>query len=237
MTTQAAAETALVAYVVFLLLAFGLRTVVQVRRTGASGFVGLSGQPGSAEWWGGALFVVALVAGAAAPLLQWLGVLVPLWLLSSPGLRWIGGGLYIAGVVATLWAQFSMGDSWRIGVDPAARTELVGAGPFGWVRNPIFSAMSVATIGIALLVPNWASAIAVVALLVALELQVRLVEEPYLLRAHGDAYRRYAAQVGRFVPGLGRLATGGDPSSMTAALRDVDEDARRGRAESDCRQV
>jgi protein-S-isoprenylcysteine O-methyltransferase Ste14 len=44
------------------------------------------------------------------------------------------------------------------------------------------------------------------ALWLALEIQVRLVEEPYLLRTHGDAYREYAARVGRFVPGLGRLA-------------------------------
>ena len=42
--------------------------------------------------------------------------------------------------------------------------------------------------------------------MIALEIQVRLVEEPYLLRQHGDAYRNYAARVGRFVPGLGRLA-------------------------------
>ena len=31
------------------------------------------------------------------------------------------------------------------------------------------------------------------------------VEEPYLLRTHGDEYRRYASRVGRFVPGVGRL--------------------------------
>ena len=42
-------------------------------------------------------------------------------------------------------------------------------------------------------------------LLAALELQVRVVEEPHLLRAHGGAYASYAARVGRFVPGVGRL--------------------------------
>jgi SAM-dependent methyltransferase len=41
---------------------------------------------------------------------------------------------------------------------------------------------------------------------VALEVQVRLVEEPYLLRTHGRAYAEYGARTGRFVPGLGRLA-------------------------------
>jgi protein-S-isoprenylcysteine O-methyltransferase Ste14 len=46
----------------------------------------------------------------------------------------------------------------------------------------------------------------VAALVLALEIQVRLVEEPHLLRAHGSAYGEYASRVGRFVPGLGRLA-------------------------------
>jgi hypothetical protein len=33
---------------------------------------------------------------------------------------------------------------------------------------------------------------------------VRCVEEPYLIRVHGDAYRSYARAVGRFLPGIGR---------------------------------
>ena len=41
-------------------------------------------------------------------------------------------------------------------------------------------------------------------LVTALEIQVRVVEEPYLARTHGDAYRSYAERTGRFVPGLGR---------------------------------
>jgi protein-S-isoprenylcysteine O-methyltransferase Ste14 len=32
-----------------------------------------------------------------------------------------------------------------------------------------------------------------------------LTEEAYLIRTYGDAYRAYARQVGRFVPGLGTL--------------------------------
>jgi protein-S-isoprenylcysteine O-methyltransferase Ste14 len=40
-------------------------------------------------------------------------------------------------------------------------------------------------------------------LVLTIELQVRVVEEPYLLTVHGDAYRDYLAGVGRFVPGVG----------------------------------
>ena len=44
-----------------------------------------------------------------------------------------------------------------------------------------------------------------VLLVASIQLQVRRVEEPYLLRTHGDAYRAYAAQVGRFIPGVGMI--------------------------------
>jgi protein-S-isoprenylcysteine O-methyltransferase Ste14 len=63
--------------------------------------------------------------------------------------------------------------------------------------------MVLATAGFALLLANaWAFG-AFAALLVGLELQVRYVEEPYLLGIHGDAYVRYTAHAGRFVPGVG----------------------------------
>src|SRR5262249_20890865 len=83
------------------------------------------------------------------------------------------------------------------------RTALVAGGPFLWVRNPIYSSMLLAALGLALAAPNVLSVLALLALLVALELQVRLVEEPYLTRAHGRSYRDYASRTGRFVPGGG----------------------------------
>ena len=44
------------------------------------------------------------------------------------------------------------------------------------------------------------SLIGLVALVVALELQVRFVEEPYLSTVHGEPYDQYCRGVGRFVP-------------------------------------
>jgi protein-S-isoprenylcysteine O-methyltransferase Ste14 len=93
-----------------------------------------------------------------------------------------------------------------VGVDPSERTVLRSDGPFRWVRNPIFSWMILAASGLALLVPNAASLVGLAALVVGIELQVRLVEEPYLLRTHGAAYAGYAARTGRFLPGVGRLS-------------------------------
>lgn len=200
------ATLALVLYGIYLALAFGVRTVVQVRRTGSTGFHGLGGRPGSAEWLAGVGFGVALVLGVAAPVLALADVVEPVGALDTTPLHVAGAVLSVAGIAATLWAQLAMGTSWRIGVDPEERTDLVTDGPFALVRNPIFSAMIPTALGLALLVPSVVAIAGPLGLVVALELQVRVVEEPYLLRAQGETYARYAARVGRFVPGVGRLS-------------------------------
>jgi protein-S-isoprenylcysteine O-methyltransferase Ste14 len=197
------AVAALALYGVWAVVAFGVRTVVQLRRTGDTGFRGLSGRAGSVEWWAGVLFCAALAAGLVAPVLALTGLLEPFGWLA----RFEAGGVVVAvaGIMATFGAQLAMGDAWRIGVDGAERTPLVTAGPFRVVRNPIFSAMAVTAAGLTLMVPNPLALGGLVALVIALELQVRVVEEPHLFSAHGTAYATYAAGVGRFVPYLGRL--------------------------------
>ena len=199
------AAAALVIYLVWAALAFGWRAIVQRRRTGDTGFRGFSGTPGSIEWWAGLLFVVAIVAGLAAPVLDLVDVVEPLDLLDLDGVAAAGIALAVAGVVGTLAAQLAMGDSWRVGVDPDERTALVVDGPFALARNPIFSMMVLTAAGLTLMVPNIVAVGGFVGLIVGLELQVRLVEEPYLSTAHGQSYTTYATQVGRFLPGIGRL--------------------------------
>ena len=199
------AESALLFLGVYVLLAVGLRTLVMRARTGSSGLKGISGKPGSTEWWGGVLFVVAVVLGATAPVLDLAGVLDPIDSLDGDFGHQAGTGLFFGGLVTILVAQLAMGDSWRIGVDHEERTDLVTDGPFQAVRNPIFAGMIPTSLGIALLVPNAVAVVALVLLVAALEIQTRLVEEPYLLAAHGSAYRDYASRVGRFLPLVGRL--------------------------------
>ncbi len=191
--------------VAYLLLVFGVRTLLQIRRTGSSGFNGISGRPASPEWLGGVLFVVAIVLVLLAPVAQLAGLVDPWSRLDRVGWHAAGIALALAGTVLTFVAQVAMGEAWRIGIDDAERTTLVTSGPFGLVRNPIFAAMIPATLGLLLLTPNVMALAAVIALAVALELQTRVVEEPYLLRTHGDSYAQYAARVGRFLPGIGRL--------------------------------
>ena len=80
-------------------------------------------------------------------------------------------------------------------------------GTFAAVRNPIFSAVLLVSVGVALAAPTPLALALPPLLVLALELQVRLVEEPYLIRAHGARYLDWASRTGRFVPWIGRLAT------------------------------
>jgi protein-S-isoprenylcysteine O-methyltransferase Ste14 len=188
---------AIVELVVYVAIAFGLRTWLQIRRTGSSGFVGLRPGAGALERIAGAAMVLSF---ALVPVGVFLGEpALPRWTIG------IGVALVALGTAGTFAAQVTMRDSWRIGVDPAARTALVTDGLFRWVRNPIFTMMIVASIGLALTCSTPLVLVTPALLAAALEVQVRVVEEPWLIDRHGDVYRAWASQTGRFVPFVGRL--------------------------------
>ncbi|MGW8437881.1 methyltransferase family protein [Nocardiopsis sp. NPDC055879] len=196
--------TALALYLLGLALAFGVRTLAAWRRTGDTGFRRPDTTAFTAPWWGSALFVGALALGLAAPV----AALFDLATASPPrSVGAIGLALMLLGLVLVLVAQSAMGTSWRIGVDEDERTELVTSGVFALVRNPVFTGMGVLLLGQMLVVPSVLSAVALLVFAAAVQVQVRAIEEPYLVRTHGTAYRSYAARTGRFVPVLGRLVS------------------------------
>jgi protein-S-isoprenylcysteine O-methyltransferase Ste14 len=186
--------------VVWFLVAFVLRTVIQVRRHRDSGVRLDAGPPLSLGWWAKVLLVASVVMLAAAPVLAATGRLAPVAVLDGGAVAVAGLVAAVAGIAVTFWAQLAMGASWRIGVDPAERTALVTAGPFATVRNPIFSAMALTGVGLTSMAPTVVGLGGLAVLFVALEIQVRGVEEPHLARIHGAAYADYAGRTGRFVP-------------------------------------
>ncbi|MDT5332845.1 MAG: hypothetical protein QOF31_4142, partial [Mycobacterium sp.] len=64
---------ALALYIAFGVLALGGRCWMQWRRTGSTGYRGISRRLGFVGLVGGIAFIVAMVGGLAAPLLQLLG--------------------------------------------------------------------------------------------------------------------------------------------------------------------
>jgi protein-S-isoprenylcysteine O-methyltransferase Ste14 len=189
----------------FVVLTLGVRVAIQLLRTGGTGLIGLRRGAGLVDWLSGILFVGGMAASIVSLQLVLQDDLGTIDALDTNLLHVIGIVLAAAGGSAVFLAQLGMGASWRIGVSDDQDTDLVTTGWFSLVRNPIYSAMIVGWTGFALLVPTWLSIGAVFVIAGGLELQVRSVEEPYLIRAHGDEYRRYASGAGRFIPMIGRL--------------------------------
>jgi protein-S-isoprenylcysteine O-methyltransferase Ste14 len=164
-----------------------------------------SGPP--AERAANLLFTVACALDLAGPCLVLAGRLRPLPLPRRVR-RWAAAaGVAVCGanVVLAVSAQRTMGQAWRTGVAGTERERLITSGPFRAVRNPVYLSLLGNCIGQSLVSATVLTPAALTACLWALELQTRAVEEPALLAAHGDEFRRYAASAGRFAPGIGRL--------------------------------
>ena len=191
----------------FAILAFALAAALPAwrlwRKTGSWGVVAHRPAHPLQRWTAG--WIIALLTALAVWIVlyawkgpQWLGV----WNL-GPGVTWAGWLGAVAGLALTLLGQVHLGRSWRIGIDDRP-TGLVTRGIYRLVRNPIFGGMIVIMGGLTLASPSawtvtgWLFAMAI------LGVQTR-AEEQHLLALHGEQYRVYAARVGRFLPGVGRL--------------------------------
>lgn len=197
-------ELALILWGAFFVFALAGRVAVQMVIAGSTGLVGIGGTSGTTEWIGGAIFIGSLVAGTLAAFLQLTDALAPIGALDGTAGYAIGIALFALGLLGTVWSQLAMGRSWRFGV-PEEPTELITGGPFALVRNPIYTAVITTVAGLALLTPNVLALVGLAGLVVGFEVHVRASEEPQLRCAHSAAYASYAARVGRFVPGVGKL--------------------------------
>jgi len=198
------AVTALGLFVVLMLVIGAWRRRLQLARTGDSGNRRGWRPDGTLEWWALALADLGyLLVGVGAPAAALAG-LAPLRFANHAVVHAVGIAVAVVGLGLTLQAQLGLGASWRIGVDETERTELVTTGPFAIVRNPIFTTLLITLTGLALMVPNPVAVAGLVIAIAGIQVQVRGVEEPYLRRVHGQAYRDYTTRVGRFLPWVGR---------------------------------
>lgn len=110
--------------------------------------------------------------------------------------------LMLGAVAIFVWSTRTMGKNWSLVARTRSDHNLVTAGPFAWVRHPIYTAM--AMIGLALSIAFGHTPQLVVALPVfALGTWLRIRDEERLLRdMFGAEYESYSTRVKRFVPGL-----------------------------------
>jgi protein-S-isoprenylcysteine O-methyltransferase Ste14 len=179
---------------------FGIGEVLLRRRTGSRGWARAASptERGAnalvfAAWLLDLLGPALVLAGAAGPLVE------------DAAMRAAGAVTSCLSLVLAVVAQRTMGTAWRSGIDPGRPSELVTSGLFALVRNPVYTTMVGISVGAWLLVPTAVGALGVAMCVAGLEVQTRLVEEPYLRGRHGERFERYASRAGRFVPGIGRM--------------------------------
>lgn len=145
---------------------------------------------------------IAVVLALAFAALSWLA---PAWEImlgrpswaDSAALKWSAAAIFAGSVLVIALAQIQMGASWRIGVPTEGPGPLVARGLFRWSRNPIFVGMIGALLALFLWSPHIGTAAILAATWTLTLIQVR-IEEEALREKHGDAYERYAAEVGRW---------------------------------------
>jgi protein-S-isoprenylcysteine O-methyltransferase Ste14 len=130
----------------------------------------------------------------------------PCWSEPLPGLLVIAavpllgcGASLIAAAAYTLWKH---GGASGAPADPTMR--LVTAGPYGWIRNPIYGGEALLLLGTALATGSATFLLLSLAFLPCIDLFVRLVEEPYTERRLGQEYAEYKRLVPRWIPALRR---------------------------------
>jgi len=198
-------QVAIVLLVAYAVLTLAVRIVVSLRQTGATGLLGLREGAGPLEVASGVVFVIGNLIGGSSPVLVLSDVFDPFSGIDTTFAHVIGTALAAGGILLVFAAQMGMGSSWRIGVSDDQGTDLVTSGLFAFSRNPIYAGMFVTWTGFFLMVPTVPAIVGGLLVVIALEGQVRLVEEPYMRRTH-DGYANYERRVGRFFPGFGRRA-------------------------------
>lgn len=124
-------------------------------------------------------------------------------LLVNPWVQFAGALVTLASWLIIWSAQESLGDAWRIGVDPTVDNKLKTGGLYACIRHPIYTALLGITCGLLLLMPTVLSLITVLVTFLGLRAEIAL-EEAHLLRVHGAAYQRYLDRTGKWLPRFGR---------------------------------
>lgn len=111
--------------------------------------------------------------------------------------------LMLGGLTVVLFALVGLGTAATATPVPKEGAALRTNGLYALVRHPIYSGLLAAGLGLTLRGGSVWHIVIFVALVVLLSLKSRW-EERMLLVAHPE-YAGYAARVGRFVPGMGKL--------------------------------
>lgn len=131
------------------------------------------------------------------PLLNWAAIAG--WPLAA---RWVGIGLMALNLPLLIWMFRSLGSNITPTVKTRAQHQLVTAGPYRYIRHPLYTFGGVFFFGAILVAGNWLLLTSGVIALWALGQRTPL-EEEMLTKKFGKQYKDYMAKTGRYLPKLG----------------------------------
>jgi protein-S-isoprenylcysteine O-methyltransferase Ste14 len=137
--------------------------------------------------------ILPLLAGSR----QWPWILRPVYVNAIVACAALA--VAVAAFIATLICWKKMGRSWRMGINPDDKTQLIISGPYAYLRHPIYALSSLLMLCTMAILPSPAMLSVGVIHLILLQWEARR-EEKYLTALHGATYGDYAARTGRFVP-------------------------------------
>src|ERR1700685_3056857 len=143
--------------------------------------------------------------------LAWVGFFVPLIWVASPAFSFaeyaLGTGPLVAGVICLvigLWLFYrshaDLGTNWSITLEVREKHRLITQGVYRWVRHPMYSALTLYSVGQALVIPNWVAGLTnliVFAILLALRVGA---EERMMAQQFGNEYAAYTERTKRLIP-------------------------------------
>lgn len=127
---------------------------------------------------------------------------LPRWMMplfSSAPAAWAATLIAILAFIGTLICWKKMGKSWRMGINPGEKTQLIVSGPYAYVRHPIYALSSVLMICSVVILSSPLMLVVALIHLWLLQWEARR-EEKYLIANHGAVYQGYMSRTGRFVP-------------------------------------
>ena len=117
----------------------------------------------------------------------------------TPATSWVGVAVVAFGLGFAIWARYVLGRNWSSVVQVKEDHELIQSGPYRWVRHPIYTGMLLGFAGSAVALDEWRGIAAVLLVILAFQLKIR-IEEEWMTETFGDGYRRYRAEVRALIP-------------------------------------
>jgi protein-S-isoprenylcysteine O-methyltransferase Ste14 len=113
----------------------------------------------------------------------------------------LGFILAMAGLCLSVLARVWLGGNWSGTVTLKQDHELIRAGPYRWVRHPIYTGLLLGLLGSAIATGQWRGLLALALIAIAFLRKIS-TEERFLTEQFGATYTRYQAEVAALVPGI-----------------------------------